>query len=206
MPWGATWSGDVSLGADLRTGNSETNAVNADLNLEAKWTKHSFLLSADFNREEDDGDTTVDNQRLELTHDYFFIPKWFIESQARFEQDDIDLLDLRTTLSMGLGYQPYDQEDLKLNFIAGLGYLREEFEEDGTDDSATLEWSMNYQQRFYDDAFRLFHENDLSVPADDLDAYIFQSESGMRIPIRSGIIASAEIEFDWDNDPAENTT
>ncbi len=200
--WGAKWSGNANLGATARTGNTESNGINADATVKARWDKHRGELKADYNYEEDDSDVTVDNRSLAMIHDYFFQEQWFWENSGKVEQDDIDLLDYRVTLASGLGYQPYEQDYLNLKFVLGPGYQYEEFE-DGTDDSsAILKWSMDYDQKFYDDLFRLFHEHDVSAPFDDFDAYLFQSESGIRMPLKKGVIASGQIDFDWDNAPA----
>ena len=203
--WGAELSGTVNLGMSLKTGNSEKNGINLDATLKAEVIEHQFKLGIEYNREEDDGTVSVDNRSLSAAHDYFFTDQWFIGSTAKFEQDDIDRLDLRSTLSSGLGYQPYKADDLTLKFVAGPGYLYEEFE-DGSDDNAmTVNWAMDYNQKFYDDLFRLFHNHELNAPNDDFDAYLFQSKSGIRVPLKQGIIASGQVDFDWDNDPALGT-
>ncbi|MGB0720004.1 MAG: DUF481 domain-containing protein, partial [Bdellovibrionales bacterium] len=201
----AEWSGDINLGADLKTGNSDNNGITADASAKARWDKHRAKIEADYNREEDNNQITVDNRSLDLTHDYFFADKWFWESAIGFEQDDIDRLDLRTIVNAGLGYQPYESDNLNLKFVLGPGYLHEKFENSGTDESLVVTWAMDYDQKFYGDAFRLFHNHDLNVPSDDTDAYLFQSESGIKLPIRSGIVASGQIDFDWDNNPAPGT-
>lgn len=203
---GAKWSGNANAGAELKTGNSEQNGLNADVTIGAKWEKHRATLKADYNREEDDGDVTVDNRALSLGHDYFFSKKWFINNQVSFEQDDIDQLDLRLTASSGLGYQAFEQDDLNLKFVLGPGYQFEEFEDGSEDKSITARFATDYDQKFYDDLFRLFHEHVLTSPADDFEAFLFQSESGIRVPLKKGIIASGQVDFDWDNDPAEGTT
>lgn len=203
--WGAKWSGAINLGADLKTGNSESNGVNADAEIKAKWVKHSLMAEAEYNREEDDGDVNVDNRLFKLKHDYFFNEKWFVESSGKYEQDDIANVDYRATLASGLGYQPYDRDDLSLKFVLGPGYQFEEFENGQSEDSLIGKWALDYTQKFYDDLFRLFHNHDLSAPSEDMDAWLFQSESGIRVPIRRGIVATGEIDFDWDNDPAPGT-
>lgn len=204
--WGAKWSGNANLGAGLRTGNSETSNVNVDGTLKARWEKHRAQIFTDYNREEDDGNVTVDNQSLDLSHDFFFADKWFWANAAEFETDDIDRLDLRMILSSGLGYQPYEQDDLNLKFVFAPGYQDEEFEDGSGDSTLNFNWLTDYDQKFYDDLFRVFHNHDFSVPSDDSEAFLFQSSSGIRIPIRLGIIASGQIDFDWDNDPAAGTT
>lgn len=204
---GAEWSGNVNLGAGLRSGNSETNNVNADAAVEAKWNKqHRTSFEADYNREEEDSTVSVDDRSAGLKHDYFFAEKWFLQGAAKFEQDDIAQLDLRTLFSAGLGYQPYDRDDLSLQFVAGPGYQNEEFEDGTEDNSMTAQWALDYTQKFYDDLFRLFHNHDLSAPTEDFDAWLFQSKSGIRVPLRQGIVASGQVDFDWDNAPPAGTT
>lgn len=201
--WGALWSGNVNLGGNLRTGNSETNGINADASAKARWTKHRAEIKGDYNRQEEEGNITVDDRSLSLAHDYFYSEKWFVASSAGAEQDEIDLLDYRLTLASGLGYQAYERDDLNLQFTLGPGYQLEEFE-DGSDDKKVIaKWSADYDQKFYDDFFRLFHEHDITTPFDDFDSFLFQSSSGIRIPVKQGVVASGRVDFDCDNAPAE---
>jgi len=205
MLWGAKWSGNANIGADLKTGNSETSGITADSTIKARWDKHRALAKLDYNREKDNGNTTVDNRSLALGHDYFFSEKWFWGNKATFKQDEIDKLDLRTILTSGLGYQAFEQDDLNLKFVLGPGFINEDFEDGTSDQSATINWGLDYDQKFYDGFFALFHNHDLTAPADDTNAYLFQSESGIRIPIRDGIVASGQVDFDWDNEPVLGT-
>ncbi len=204
--WGALWSGNANLGASLKTGNSKTSGINIDATAKAKWDKHRAEVSVVFNREEDDGNVSVNNRSIAGAHSYFFKDKWFWENALKFEQDDIDQIDLRMQYNSGLGYQFYDRDDFHLKVVAGPGYQYEEFE-DGSDESdATFHARIDYDQKFYDDLFRVFHRSDLSVPVADSEDFLFQSKNGIRIPLKKGIIASFEIGFDWDNQPASGTT
>lgn len=204
--WGAIWSGRANIGATLQTGNSEEETINADAKLKAEWMdgdtlRHRATLKADYNREEDDNQKTEDNRSIEGQYDYFFSPKWFLNAEAEFEQDDINEIDLRTTAGLGLGYQAFKQDDLNLQFILGPSYLREEFEDGSSEDSVVIREATDYDQKLWDDIIQIFHEHELLVPADDADAFLFDSESGVRVPIRKGLVATAEVDFDWDNDP-----
>lgn len=130
--WGAKWSGRANAGVSLQTGNTEQDSISLDAQLKAKWgDKHRATLEAEYNRETDDGDVTEDNRTLRGLYDYFFDDQWFMNTTLGFEQDDIDLVDLRTTAGLGLGYQAYERDDLNLQFILGPSYLRTEFENGG---------------------------------------------------------------------------
>lgn len=196
------WSGRVNLGASMQTGNTEQDAINADATLKAKWNdKHRATLEAEYNRETEDDERTEDNKRLEGQYDYFFNEQWFLNSSLGFEQDDIAELDLRTTLGVGLGHQPFDRDDLHLQYILGPTYLREEFENGDSEDSLAAHWALDYDQKVWDDTFQLFHNHDVLVPVDATDAFLFDSKTGIRAPLRKGLVATAEVDFEWDNDP-----
>ena len=201
--WGAKWSGNVNLGGSVRTGNSDTQTFNADFETKAKWEKYRANLSAEYNREEDADEVTVDDRMVALGLDYFFAERWFWENKAKFEQDDIELLDLRTTLTTGIGYQVYERDDLNLSYVLGGGYQREEYDTGETNDNITANWSLDYDQKVWEERLKLFHEHSLSVPVDAVDAFLFQSETGLRMPLPKNLNATAQVDFDWDNDPAE---
>ncbi len=205
--WGADWSGRINFGASLQTGNTEQDAINADGTVKAKWLdlmgdiKHRATLQAEYNRETEDDVTTEDNRSLEGQYDYFFARKWFLNTNAKFEQDDISDIDLRYNIGVGLGHQVFEQDDLHLQYVLGPTYLREEYEDGSEDDSIAARWAFDYDQKVLEDKFQLFHEHEFLVPVDETDAFLFDSKSGIRMPIIYGVVGTAEVDFDWDNDP-----
>lgn len=203
--WGARWDGNVNAGATVESGNSDSMAIDADARLTGRWDKHRTEWRADYNYEEDNDDVTVDDRSLNGAYDYFFAEKWFWNNQAGFEQDDVEKLDLRVDASTGLGYQVFERDDLELKMIAGPGYLYSEYENGREESDVSANWSLDYRQKFYEDFFRLFHRHELTAPVDDMDAFLFESESGVRLPLKRGIIASAQVDYDWNNDPAPGT-
>ena len=203
---GAEWSGNINAGASLERGNSDTESLNLDAESVARWNDNRLRINADYNRAKENGTLSEDDKSLKAAYDHFLNTKLFWENALEISQDEIDQIDLRLIYSTGLGYQFYERDDLSLSTVAGVGYLREKFENGETDSAFTLNWSSDYQQKFYDDFFRLFHSNDINTPADDLSAFLFQSESGVKVPLRKGIVASGQVDFDWDNDPAPETT
>ena len=199
---GAVWNGRANIGASLQTGNTEQDAINADAMVKAKWADiHRATLKAELNIENEDDTTTEDNKRIEGQYDYFFAPQWFLNSSLSFEQDDIDQLDLRTTAGLGLGHQPFESEELNLQYALGPTYLREEFENGNEEDSIAGRWALEYDQKIWDNALQLFHEHELLVPGDDTDGYLLDTKTGLRVPLVKGLIGTAEIEYDRDNNP-----
>lgn len=200
------WSGRVNLGASLQSGNTESEALNADAELKAKWNKkHRSTFKAEVNIEEDDGDTTEDNRMISGEHDYFFIEDWFLNAGLSLEQDDIDQVDLRSVAGIGLGHQVFEQDDLNLQYVLGPSYLREDFENGDTENSIAGRWAFDYDQKIFDDILQLFHDHELLVPADDTDDFLFDSKTGIRVPLKAGLVGTAEVDFEWDNKPEPGT-
>lgn len=208
---GAIWSGRANLGASLQTGNTEQDAINADASVKAKWPsvngdpKHRASVKAEINRETENDDTTEDNKSIQGNYDYFFNQKWFFNSSLGLEQDDIEQLDLRTTAGIGLGHQPFESDALNLQYVLGPSYLREEFENGTTDNSAAVRWALDYDQKIWDGVLQAYHDHEILVPGDDINAFLVDTRTGLRVPIKKGLVVSGEIQFDWDNDPVEGT-
>ena len=201
--FGAKWKGNANAGLGITSGNSDTNAFNLDAKTSARWTDQRAELFADYNKEDADDVDTVDNRSIGANYDYFFAPKWFATAAGSLETDDIAALDLRSKIYTGIGHQMFEQDDLNLKFILGPGYLDEDFDDGTSFDSVTAAWALNYDQKFMEDAFRLFHDHTIDAPFDGLsDNWLFQSATGVRLPVVNGILASAQVDFDYDNSPA----
>ncbi len=198
-----SWGGRVEVGGELQSGNSETQAILLDVRLQAREGKNRYQADFDFERSEDEDVVTDDNKELRLEYERFQTKRWFVGADATFENDDVAELDLRSRVGLNTGYQFYEQDDLKLKANAGLAYLNENFANQSTDTSLALTQATDYEQSFLDEHFRLFYEHDLLLPTDQFDAFIFDSEGGVRVPVAKSLIGSASVEFDWDNDPAQ---
>ncbi len=195
------WSGRVNLGAGLQTGNTEQNNINADGEVKAEWDKNRARLKAEISREKDEGELTEDNRKLRADYDRFFREQWFSNLNLELEQDEISNIDLRTVAGAGLGHQPYDSETLALRYVLGLAYVNEEFENGTSEDSVAGEWSLDYEQKLWEEALTAFHNHEILVPTDDAGAFIADTKTGLRVPIKDGLNTSLQVEFDWDNDP-----
>ena len=204
--FGAKWKGIANAGLTITSGNSDNNAFNADAKTSARWTDQRAEIKADFNQEDSNDVDTVDNRSIGLGYDYFLAPKWFINAAGSLEQDDIALLDLRSRANVGLGHQMFEQDDLNLKFILGPGYLDEDFDTGESFDSVTAAWALDYDQKLIEDAFRVFHNHTIDAPFDGIsDNWLFKSQTGVRLPVTHGIIATAQVDYDYDKSPAAGT-
>ena len=196
------WSGRANLGMSLDDGNSNKKSVSSDAELIARNPDNRWTLTAEVNYAEDEGEETTNDQQADIQYDHFWTEKWFYGARAGFEIDKIEALDLRTRVGPFVGYQPYEREDLSLAFRLGVDYLREEFEGRDTEDSLAGVFATDYEQELWR-SIRGFHNNEFTVPTDDADGFLFDSKTGFRVPVADGLTGTFEVDFDWNNDPAE---
>ncbi|MDP7143479.1 MAG: DUF481 domain-containing protein [Alphaproteobacteria bacterium] len=202
---GGAFSGNVNFGASLQNGNSDKSSVNLDSTTKARWDDHRFLLGLEYNWAEDESEVTVDNRSLDLGYDYFYTDQWFVNMNAGLHQDDVEQLDLRSTVGVGIGHQAYESDDLNLKYILGPSYLRNDYENADTESSLAANWNFDYDQKFFDGYLKLFHKHKVFSPTDDWKAYLLETSTGARIPLLKGIVGTAQVDYDRDNDPAAGT-
>jgi putative salt-induced outer membrane protein YdiY len=199
---GGVWKGRANLGLTMQSGNTERDNTNLDGTLTGRYgDAHRITLKGNQVRETNNDVETEDNWRATGEYDYFFKPKWFLNTVAGYEQDNIEQVDMRARLGLGLGHQFYESDGLNLKVVSGPTYLTEKFSNGREDDSIAARLATDYDQKIFRGMFQLFHSHEFLVPADDTDNFLIDSASGIRMPLGAGIVASAEVQFDWDNDP-----
>jgi putative salt-induced outer membrane protein YdiY len=200
---GVDWSGSVNLGGNLQDGNTQRSAFVLDSEATARRKDDRFKASLDYNVSEEGGTNTEDEITLEGVYDYFFSPEWFANSNLKFQRDKISNIDLRSEFGLGIGHQVYETDPLNLQYILGLSYIREDFTTPtDREENIALSWSYDYDQKFFDDNLTLFHNHGLDVPIDETDAWLFDSETGLKVPVAQKLDGTLQVDYDWDNAPA----
>lgn len=200
------WEGRMSAGGSLQDGNSSSKNVTADANVKLRDLKNRFGFGGEVNWAEDDGEETDNDQQIYGTYDRFITDKWFLGVRQSFERDKFEDLDLRSQSGIFAGYQFYDRDDLHLQVEAGPDYIYEKFTNGDTEGDIALSWLLDYDQDIWKDKLVIYHNHEISAPFADYSAFLFESESGLRVPISERLDAEFEIDFDWDNDPEPGIT
>ena len=196
------WSGRVNFGGQIDDGNTKNKAVTFDANIKARDNDNRFNFGGQANWEEEEGEETENDQMVFASYDRFLTDKYFIGGRLQFERDKFEDLDLRSRIRLHNGYQFFERDDLNLQIKAGGEYIHEKFSDDSTESDIAASWGLDYDQKFYENAFQIFHNHGLSVPVSDTDAFLFDSESGIRVPVGKHLTGTAQVDFDWDNAPA----
>ena len=200
---GFKWSGRFNFGGSIDKGNTEGKSAIFDADIKARDKNNRFNFGGELNWEEEDDIETENNQMIFGEYDRFLTDQWFVGSTLKFEKDKFENLDLRSRVGLLSGYQFYERDDLNFQIKGGAEYIHESYKDDSSESDIAATWALDYDQKFFDEAFQLFHKHDLAVPVDETDAYLFNSETGIRVPVGKHLTGTAQADFDWDNAPAK---
>lgn len=174
------WKYDASVDISGKSGNSDrfSSAIGLSAVLESREDKLQFYGSMDF--AEENNNKTAEEIKAGVDYSSFFSDTLSWYARIELEQDEIELLDLRSTAAFGIGKHVIRRDDQQLEFRAGLAYRFENFS-DGTEvESPGLDFALihfkdlgwgglnnhlTYNPSFEDFGnFRIFHESSLELP------------------------------------------
>jgi putative salt-induced outer membrane protein YdiY len=117
------WSGNISAGLTLRSGNTRQVDFNAqtDIHRRTPSTHLSFEFLGNFSSL--DGADTANNHRITTEFDYFLSRRLFLFLPfAEYYRDPLQNLEHRLTLGVGVGYDLIKTRRVEWNVTAGPAY------------------------------------------------------------------------------------
>lgn len=195
-------SGRAAVGGSVARGNTDTRMLHLDGELVARNPTQRVTLDVKANRASQDGVETANNWRLGMKYDHFLNERTYFYANSRFDHDAQADLDLRSTLGIGAGRQLFDRSDLKLSVEGGLSLVNEDYGSAPDERFPGARAALKYEQGLWENRLRLFHSGDLLVSLESLDDYLYQSRTGIRVPMGNGLSLGAQLNVDYDNVPA----
>ena len=123
------WSGKLTLGLTLRSGNTEQVEYNASANLQRRTP--ATRLSVDYlgNVSSIDGTESANNHRVNAEFDLWLSRRFYLVLPfAEYYKDPFQNLEHRFTGGVGVGYDLIDRPNLEWNITAGPAYQQAWFE------------------------------------------------------------------------------
>jgi putative salt-induced outer membrane protein YdiY len=198
-------SGRVNVGLNKTSGNTDSESAHADAEIVARSEKQRFTVGGTYNREEDDNRKTADNATGYMKHDYFLTKQIYWYVNGMLETDEFKDINLRTTVGTGLGYQIFESEAMNLSVEAGPSYVNTDYDKEDDEDFAAGHWAIRFDRFFFEKLFQYYFSNEGFISASDTNDVFMFTKTGLRFPLRSGFSVNAGFEWDWDNQPAEDT-
>ena len=133
------WSGKITLGANIREGNTEQTEFSSKANFKRRTPKNriNFDYLGNFNRTF--GDVAADNQWVSAGWNRYLSKRFFWSpAQGEYYRDPFQNIASRWTLGMGLGYTLIDTSNVDWEVTGSLAYQTTQFDDvqEGEPDSA----------------------------------------------------------------------
>ena len=197
--------GQVNFGLEIDRGNSDVDDYHLDSETEFRWINDRLVFELSGDLEDSDGRTTKQDAEFLTDYDHFLNEKLFTSASLLLEHEKFADLNLRTTLTGGLGYQIFENKHMNLFIEGGPGYVWEDFDESQDTDFPIAFWALQFDKILFDDwMLQAFHDHRYSQSFEETSDFIFTSSTGLRIPLAKNLQATIQYNFDWDNTPSDN--
>lgn len=192
----------LNVSVTNQRGNTSSDNYYFDGEFVARTKKNRYTIGGEFTNEKADSITTSKNWLAYGNYSHFLNKKWYLYGNTLFEHDEFKDLDLRSTLGAGAGYQFFETPLLNLSISAGLARVDENFDVAEDNDYSAGQWTVNYDQYFFEKFVQLFHTDTGYISLEDANDWFIKTRTGLRFPIYKGLTATLQYNFDWDNQPS----
>jgi putative salt-induced outer membrane protein YdiY len=194
-------NGRLNAGIIASGGNTDTSALRFSGELVARSLSNRLTGSATLNRAREADVATARNWSTSVRYDRFISQRFFVNGNTILSSDRLRDLTFRTAVGTGLGYQVLDRRRLKITTDAGVGYVKE-VSAVGVDDRYIAAQESARVDVFVDASrFQLFHRHDGYFGLAGNDNRFVKTQNGVRVSIVRGIIATAQLDVDYDPTP-----
>ena len=117
------WSGMVSIGANVRDGNTETADATVQANIKRRTARSRFHADYLANYSASSDVETANNQRISGFHDLFLTSRFYWKSvEAEYFRDPFRNIDGQYSVSTGVGYDLIHSPRTEWTVSTGVGY------------------------------------------------------------------------------------
>jgi len=199
------WTGSITVGGTLTTGNSKTETFNAAFDAVRRGENDRITFDAGYflaNEKNNGGNrtTSTDNWFISGKYDYFFTKKFYAYGNAKFERDRIAHLDVRFTPGGGVGYQWVESPDFNFNTEGGLTWVYQRYTTGVTDDHVALRLAYHVDKAI-NDKVKVYHDLEYLPSLERIDTYNISSDIGLRTTLYKNLFAEIKAEWKYNSKP-----
>ena len=194
-------TGRANLSLKSQHGNTIKDELEIDAWMELRSKQDRYTFNADLENDTNKSSTTADNWIFSGKYDFFVSRQRYYGVQLMFERDKFKDLDLRSTFGPHVGHQFYESKAINLSMDIGLVQVDEKNIMADNKHYLAMNWNVNYDQYIWNDSLQLYHRDNGNWDWEKSNKVIFNSWTGFRFPLRSGVVASAEVEWEYDSKP-----
>ena len=197
------WKSHLDINAAINRGNTDSTNVKLFADTFLKLGDHRHLASLTFDREEQNGISTKEQDLFTYNYNWLYAGQWFVGVKTSFEQDPIRNLEGRYIMGLTLGNDLWNRPRLFLNAQAGVGYLLEKDTFGDTNESSVALWALKYRQNFFSKDFELYHDDSATIYLSGRSNSIIKTLTGLRYKITDLLYLNTSLGYDFETNPAE---
>lgn len=195
-------TGRANFSYSNANGNTDNEQLHGDAEMVLRAKMYRYILGGEGTRASDNGNVSASNGRVYSHYDWFFQPKRFFYGAASIERDRFKDIELRTVFGGGYGYQWIETDVTKLALRGGLDYVSINHRDLDDERFAALGWRIDFSHRLLFLPMEVFHNQDGYHGINGKGATVLRTRTGVRVPLSYGFNATAQINVDWESDPA----
>ena len=148
LPAMADWEGKGELGGVLARGNTETETLNAKVDMTKGTEQWNHLVGFSILRNTTDDVTSANRWELRGESQYKLTERSYLFGALRYEDDEFTDYEYQATASAGYGYKFIDTDRTKLDGKLGVGYRQSELRLTGDkEDDAILRGAVDFSHQ-----------------------------------------------------------
>ncbi len=195
-------TGRATAGATDTSGNTDVTRINLDGEIIARRNLDRWSLAGNGNQADDRGIQTEGNATIGLKYDRFMSESVYLYGGSTLEHDRLKDLRLRSTVGTGAGYQVLDSPRTRLSLEAGIERVRTDFFSSQDQSNISLGLASRFDHWLMEDLLQLFHTSQMFTNPGEIRQSFARTQTGLRMSLRGGLLASVRLDFDWDGSPA----
>ncbi len=204
------WTGKVSAGLNIRTGNTEQTEFNAKANLIRRTPQSRINIDYLGNFSESDDISIADNERFNANWDRFISNRFYwTPVYGELYRDPFQNIANRYTIGIGLGYTVKDTAKVDWDVTAGIAYQGTTFddvlpEEDDTETSPALKMGTKYENELT--SWMDFHfDYTFFIVSEEAGTYTHYILTGFEFDLTGDLDFDVDWVWDYIKDPRENS-
>ena len=199
---GSELSGRINFALSNDQGNTDKSEVDFDYQVEYRHGWHRFRSLGALELDTNDSEKTTDKWASFIQYSRLFPSRWYGGAWLALEHDRFSDLRLRSVGGPVLGNLVFESDALNLAVEAGPAALQEDFYGQPDQGSAGGAWFLRYDQLVWQDRLQPYHRQFGYVALDGEDKVLWQSWTGLSVPLADGFTGAVEFEYDYDSNPA----
>ena len=196
------YSGRVLLSAAYTRGNTRSDEAHLDSDFTARAERYRYGFSGRMDRRTDALGAHNTAWLAGANYDRFLDAGRFAYVRGSLEHDEAKDIHRRATAGAGYGVQLSETPAANVSIRGGLDYVVIDRLAGPAEDYPALGWGLKASFAPWGARLRLFHEQEGFWNLEDTRIVTLRTKSGVKVPLLDGLNATAQLNLDWEREPA----